>query len=157
MMLSAEQMRLLPDFFAAIPDPRRAQGRRHPLPSVLAIATAATLCGMRGYKAIAAWAKDLKPRARERFRCRREQGIYRVPSESILRDVLIRVDPTALDKACQQWNQAYARDDQSLAVDGKTMRNAKDEQVQGKRQDQRTQRCHAGSRGVRQGANCAPA
>lgn len=31
--------------------------------------------GMRGYKAIAAWAKDLKPRARERFGCRREQGI----------------------------------------------------------------------------------
>jgi hypothetical protein len=52
-MLSAEHMRLLPDFFATIPDPRRAQGRRHPLPSVLAIATAATLCGMRGYKAIA--------------------------------------------------------------------------------------------------------
>lgn len=75
MMPNAEQMRLRPDFFAAIPDPRRAQGRRHPLPSVLAIATAATLCGMRGYKAIAAWAKDLKPRARERFGCRREQGI----------------------------------------------------------------------------------
>jgi hypothetical protein len=128
MMLSAEQMRLLPDFFAAIPDPRRAQGKRHPLPSVLAIATAATLCGMRGYKAIAGWAKDLKPRARERFRCRREQGIYRVPSESIIRDVLIRVDPTALDEACQQWNKSYARDDKSLSVDGKTMRNAKDEQ-----------------------------
>ena len=130
MMLSAEHMRLLPDFFATIPDPRRAQGRRHPLPSVLAIATAATLCGMRGYKAIAAWAKDLKPRARERFRCRREQGAYRVPSESIIRDVLIRVDPTALDEACQQWNKMYARDDQSLSVDGKTMCNAKDEQGQ---------------------------
>ena len=51
-----------------------------------------------------------------------------MPSESILRDVLIRVDPTALDEACQQGNQAYARDDASLAVDGKTMRNAKNEQ-----------------------------
>ena len=74
-MLGSEHLRMLRDFFAALPDPRRAQGRRHPLPSVLAIATAATLCGMRGYKAIAAWAKDLKPRARERFGCRREQGI----------------------------------------------------------------------------------
>lgn len=83
---------------------------------------------MRGYKAIAGGAKDLKPRARERFRCRREKGISRVPSESILRDVLIRVDPTALDEACQQWNKAYARDDERMAVDGKTMRNAKDEQ-----------------------------
>ena len=42
-MLSAEHMRSLPAFFADIPDPRRAQGRRHPLPSVLAIATAAVL------------------------------------------------------------------------------------------------------------------
>ena len=69
-MLSAEQMRSLPDFFAEIPDPRRAQGRRHPLPTVLAIAAGATLCGMRGYKAIADWAKSLGPKARERFGCR---------------------------------------------------------------------------------------
>ncbi len=128
MLLSSEHMRMLPDFFAALPDPRRAQDRRHPLPSVLAIATAATLCGMRGYKAIAAWAKGFKPRARKRLGCRREQGIYRVPSASILRDVLIRVDPTARDEACQQWNQAYARDDARWAADGKTMRNAKNAQ-----------------------------
>lgn len=127
MMLSADHMRMLPDFFATIPDPRRAQGRRHPLPSVLAIATAATLCGMRGYKAIAGWAADLSQRARERFRCRREKGFYRVPSESIIRDVLIRVDPVALDAACQQWNRVHARDDATLAVDGKTMCNAQDE------------------------------
>lgn len=127
MMLTAEQMRTLPDCFADIADPRRGQSRRHPLPTVLAIATAAVLCGMRGYKAIAGWAKDLKPKARERFRCRRESRIYRVPSESIIRDVLIRVDPTAVDRACQRWNEAYARDDPSLAVDGKTMCHAQDE------------------------------
>jgi len=55
-MLSAQHMRALPEFFADIPDPRRGQGRRHPLPVVLAIA-AATLCGMRGYKAISLWAR----------------------------------------------------------------------------------------------------
>ncbi len=42
-MLSAEQMGALPEFFADIPDPRRGQGRRHPLPVVLAIASAAVL------------------------------------------------------------------------------------------------------------------
>jgi hypothetical protein len=127
MMLTAEQMKSLPDFFNDIPDPRRAQGRRHPLPVVLAIATAAVLCGMRGYKAIAGWAKDLSPTARERFRCRRKSG---VPSESIIRDVLIRIDPLQLDKALQKWNALYGQEDQSLAVDGKTMRNAIDEQGQ---------------------------
>ena len=41
MLLTADQMRSLPDFFRDIPDLRRAQGRRHPLPTVLAIAAGA--------------------------------------------------------------------------------------------------------------------
>ena len=46
-------MQSLPHFFKEIPDPRRAQGRRHPLSTVLAIiAAGATLCGMQGYLAI---------------------------------------------------------------------------------------------------------
>ena len=68
-MLSAQQMQSLPNFFADIPDPRRAQGRRHRLASVLAIAAGATLCGMRDYMAISDWAKSLGQNARERFRC----------------------------------------------------------------------------------------
>lgn len=126
-MLSAEQMRSLPAFFADIPDPRRAQGRRHPLPGVLSIATAATLCGMRGYKAIAEWAEDLGQKARARFRCRYRQRRYEVPSESIIRDVLIRVDPDHLDRALQRWNAAFGEADESLAIDGKTLCNAIDE------------------------------
>jgi len=126
-MLTAQQMRTLPDFFNGIPDPRRGEGKRHRLCVVLAIAAGATLCGMRGYKAIAAWAKDLKPKARERFGCRRENKKCIVPSESIIRDVLVRVDPVKLDLALQQWNAAFAKEDQSLAIDGKTMCNAIDE------------------------------
>ncbi|MGB5834888.1 MAG: Druantia anti-phage system protein DruA, partial [Thiohalocapsa sp.] len=44
-MLSVDQVVSLPGLFAEIPDPRRGQGRRHPLPAVLAIAAGATLCG----------------------------------------------------------------------------------------------------------------
>jgi len=127
MKLSAEQMQSLPGFFRPVPDPRRAQGRRHPLASVLAIATAAVLCGARGYKAIADWAKALSPRARARFRCRYRDGHYQLPSGSIIRDVLIRVDPVALDQALQQWNAHYGAREESLAIDGKTLRNAIDE------------------------------
>ena len=127
-MLSAQQMRSLPDFFLDIPDPRRAQGRRHCLPTLLAIACGAILCGMRGYKAIADWAQSLGPKARQRFRCRYENGRYLVPSESIIRNVLIRVAPTHLDRALQGWNQAFGQDDTTLAIDGKTMCNALDAQ-----------------------------
>ena len=121
MMLTAHQMQTLPDFFSDIPDPRRAQGRRHRLATVLAIAAAATLCGMRGYQAIADWAKDLGQRARRRFGCRNVHGTLLVPSLSI-----IRVDPVHLDRALGQWNAAHAQDDESLAIDGKTMCNAID-------------------------------
>ena len=127
-MLSAQHMKSLPHFFADIPDPRRAQGRRHRLSTVLAIATAATLCGMRGYLAISDWAKSLGQKARERFGCRYENRRYVVPSLSVIRDVLIRVDPAQLDSALQGWNQLYGQQDESLAIDGKTMCNAIDDQ-----------------------------
>jgi hypothetical protein len=126
-MLNAEQMRLLPECFKGIPDPRRAQGRRHPLSVVLGIAAGATLCGMRGYKAIAEWAHALGQAARERFGCRRENGRYVVPSESIIRDCLVRVEPGTLDLALNLWNQAWGQHDDALALDGKTMKNALDE------------------------------
>lgn len=127
-MLRAAHMESLPRFFSDITDPRRAQGRRHRLATVLAIAAAATLCGMRGYRAISDWAQNLRPKARARFSCRRENGRYVVPSEFVIRDVLIRIDPEQLDHALQRWNQAYGDQDKTLAIDGKTMCNAIDEQ-----------------------------
>lgn len=127
-MLTADQMRTLPEFFAEIPDPRRRQGRRHSLATILAIATGAILCGMEGYKAISGWAKDLSPKARERFNCRRYQGKRHVPSCTTFRETLIRVDPDALDQALQAWNAQFAQDDEGLAIDGKTMRNAIDDE-----------------------------
>lgn len=127
MKLKADHMHSLPDFFKTIPDPRRAQGRRHSLPTVLAIAAGAILCGMRGYKAISDWANGLGQKARARFGCRREKGLYIVPSESIIRDVLVRVNPDDLDFALRKWNEAWGAQDVGLAIDGKVMCNAVDE------------------------------
>jgi len=50
-----------------------------------------------------------------------------VPSLFTIRDVLIRVDPVSVDRALQRWNQAYGQEDESLAIDGKTMCNAIDD------------------------------
>ena len=124
-MLSADQMLSLFDCFTDIPDPRRGQGRRHPLPTVLAIAAGAILCGMRGYQAISRWAQDLSQQARARFRCRYRDHHYRVPSRTVLREVLTRVDPDALADALQRWNLPHA-DDEALAIDGKTLCHAID-------------------------------
>lgn len=126
LMITADQMRSLPDFFRAIPDPRRTQGRRHHLATVLSIAAGAVLCGRVGFKAMAEWANGLGQKARERFGCRYQKGVFMVPSEYVIRDLLIRVAPEALDQALQQWNAVYGEEDESLAIDGKTMRNAID-------------------------------
>jgi hypothetical protein len=125
-MLSADQMVSLSACFADLPDPRRGQGRRHPLPTVLAIAAGAILCGMRGYQAISRWAQDLSQPARARFRCRYRDHHYRVPSCTVFREVLIRTDPDALSGALLRWNLQYA-DDEALAIDGKTLCQAIDD------------------------------
>ena len=126
-MLTASQMQSLPAFFEKIPAPRTLKGRRHRLSTILAIAAGATLCGMRGYKAISDWAQSLRSKARERFRCRYVKGEFIVPSESIIRNILIRIDPVHLDAALQRWNELYTAVDESLAIDGKTMCNAIDD------------------------------
>src|SRR5437899_6449629 len=85
---------------------------------------------MRGYQAISDGAQSLGQKSRQRFGCRREEGRYVVPSEYVLRNVLIRVTPAHLDQSLQRWNEVYGAGDESLAIDGKTMCNALDEQGQ---------------------------
>ncbi len=127
MMLSTAQERSLPEFFVDITDPRRKQGQRHGLQAVLALAAGAVLCGARTYQEIAEWAEDLSPAARSRFRCRGKGGRYRVPSASIFRDCLVRVDAAELDAALSGWNAVYGEADTTLAIDGKTLKNAIDD------------------------------
>jgi len=79
---------------------------------------------MRGYKAISLWAEDLGQKARARFRCCYRH--YAVPSRAVIREVLTRVDPQALDRALQRWNAQQAATDEGLAIDGKTMCHAID-------------------------------
>ena len=40
---------------------------------------------------------------------------------------MIRVDPDTLDLALQGWNAQFAQDDEGLAIDGKTLCHAIDE------------------------------
>ena len=83
---------------------------------------------MRGYKAISDWADALGRKARERFDCRRENGRYAVPSGYVIRDFPVRMEPGALDRALTGWNEAWGGQDEALAMDGKTMKNAVDEE-----------------------------
>ncbi|MFF2746408.1 transposase family protein [Kitasatospora sp. NPDC058048] len=46
---------------AAVPDPRRAKGRRHPVAFVLALAACAVLAGAKSLAAIAEWPPTRRP------------------------------------------------------------------------------------------------
>jgi len=127
MKLTAKQMLSLYDFFKTIDDSRRAQGKKHQLATILSLAAAAVLCGMRGYKDISLWVQSLGNNARSRFKCRKRNGRYEVPCRTVIRHVLISIDPEQLDRALNAWNAQYGSLDESLAIDGKTMCNAIDD------------------------------
>ena len=52
------------ELFCAVAERRSDQGRDHPVAAVLALAAAATLAGMRGYRAIAGWVADVPAEVR---------------------------------------------------------------------------------------------
>lgn len=101
--LTIKQMKTLLAFFKNIADPRRTQGRRHRLITVIAVA--ATLCGMKGYRSMADWANSLGQSARRKFFCYKKDGKLVVPSEFVIRDVLVRINLQELDAAFAEWNK----------------------------------------------------
>jgi predicted transposase YbfD/YdcC len=126
----ADPPRLLA-YLAAIPDPRRASGRRHPLVAILAIAAAAVLTGARSMAAIAEWAADAPPPVRAALGARRDApDRWTVPCEATIRRTLARVDATALAAVLGAWladrdRPARQQRRRAVAVDGKTLRGAK--------------------------------
>ncbi|MBK9995522.1 MAG: hypothetical protein IPP01_16410 [Saprospiraceae bacterium] len=93
-MLTADQMRILPELFNDIADPRARFGSAPPFVGGAHTAAAATLCGMTGHKAIAGWAQDLGDKKHVRaWVVDVVRAAMSSPCESIIRNVLIRVDP----------------------------------------------------------------
>ncbi len=123
-MIKAEMMSALPDYFADIPDPRGRQGRRYPVATVLALATGAALCGRRGFVDMEEWAEALDQKGRERFRCRYRGRRYHVPCARTIRNVLVCIDPDELDAALARFNADYGLADSTCAIDGETLRSA---------------------------------
>jgi len=123
---------------AQVPDPRRDQGRRHPLAFVLSLAACAVLAGAKSLAAIAEWAADAPPHVLARLGgpCREPDRGPVAPAEATVRRVLQGIDGDALDTAVgsrlaeRERTAGQAENDSdrplpSLAVDGKTVRGAR--------------------------------
>jgi Domain of unknown function (DUF4338)/DDE_Tnp_1-associated/Transposase DDE domain len=113
----------LMELLRTLTDPRKPRGVRHPLVSIVAIATCACLAGARNFEAIAQWGKELSRDALKRLGGTRAVA----PSEKCIRLTLQRLDAVALDRQLGDWlARHHLRSGKALAVDGKTLRGSHD-------------------------------
>ena len=112
----------LADCFRAIPDPRAAGGKRHPLAAILNLVAAAMACGMKSLEAIAEFGRGLSPSQI------RELGFThaRPPCKATLSNVLRRLDLTAAEQQLRLWASQRAGQPLHIALDGKTARGSVD-------------------------------
>ena len=111
------------DLLKTITDPRKPRGVRHPVVSIVAMATCACLSGARSFEAIAQWAATLSRDPLKRLGCKRK----RPPSEPTFRRTLQRLDAPSLDRQIGQWLLTQnILSGKGIAVDGKTVRGARD-------------------------------
>lgn len=119
------------DYLAQVPDFRKARGKRHPLPAVLALACVAMLSGARSESAIADWAAQQGAEWRQRLGLTHPVG----PSQATLSRLFQGIDWRQVDEQVGRWaEQALARlpsppSDQpappeAIALDGKTLRGS---------------------------------
>jgi hypothetical protein len=127
--MDAFASRSLLAFLSEVPDPRSRHGRQHSLSAVLALVCCATLCGARGYTAIAQWAADQEIALMHRLGFTR-----RPPKMGGLRKVLLALDITAFEGALTRWAESLLGDScrherpalQPFSMDGKTARGSSD-------------------------------
>jgi hypothetical protein len=109
-------------------DPRSPKGVRHPITSLVCIATLAVAAGCQGPHAIAEFAKSLNHGQRRRLRCPPRRGTRRqfdVPCERTFERMLKVIDADQLRQVYSNWMAEM--DPQPLKVlhlDGKVLRNA---------------------------------
>jgi hypothetical protein len=112
------------DLLAQVPDPRKRRGRRHPLPGLLAVGIAAVITESRSFAAIGQWAADADADVLAGL------GAARGPAEeSTFRCAFALVSPDVLERVLGAWlhtRAARAGCQLVIAVDGKTVRGAKD-------------------------------
>ena len=122
--MTAARSQYLLDLLAQVPDPRKRRGRRHALAALLAVGIAAVIAGSRSFAAIGQWAADAGPEVLAAL------GAARGPAEeSTFRRTFALVSPDVLDRVLGAWLHTRAMQAGGrlvIAIDGKTVRGAKD-------------------------------
>src|SRR5712691_1829173 len=94
--------------FAQVPDHREPRGRRHPLPAILALATAAMLEGARSLYAIAQWGRLQEPEVVRALGFRRQTtpcvATLHLVFKELVRSETFQ-DATAFETSLKNWAQ----------------------------------------------------
>ena len=119
-------LRSLYDELAALPDHRRAQGRKHTVACVLSVHVLATMANMRGCLAAEQFARSLSQGQLEAIGAWRNPstGMREPVAKSTIHRVVQSVDPDALEAVLNRFAAPRLPLARALAADGKRIRGA---------------------------------
>jgi hypothetical protein len=126
--LKTGAMPSLVERFEQVSEWRKPIGKRHKLPTVLAIIALACLSGVgQGYRAVSRFSKRLTKLQRLALRCwiHPDTGKFHVPSEAVFQRVLQEVPRDQVEKAVLQWQTDLlgpVPDNDAVVIDGKEVR-----------------------------------
>jgi len=112
---------------ADVPDPRRAQGKRYPLPHLLLFTVLALLSGAKSYRGVITFLEQRRPHLNSHFGV----ALKRAPAVNTLRTVLQALPAEALEGAFRRHAEALlpaaaAGERPLIALDGKMLRGSFD-------------------------------
>lgn len=120
-----EGLPLLVEYLRRVPDPRRAQGKRHPLEAILLLVVVATLAGRKHRLGIAEWGRGAQADVQQALGFR----AGKTPAPSTLHEVLRAVDWTAFAAQLRAWSLALLAQldphhEHAFSCDGKSVRGS---------------------------------
>ena len=117
------------EIFHTLPDPRKARGIRHPLPSILALTVLSILAGHSTLEAIAQFGRDHGQALAFALGFRRAK----TPTKSALSKLFRRLDIDSFEAALSRWLLLRQEEHpwQAIAIDGKTLRGTKEGELPG--------------------------
>ena len=126
--VGTQQMPSLFERFNQVADGRKSMGKRHGLPTVMAIVALACLSGVgQGYRAVSRFAKRLTKLQRRALRCwvHPDTGKQQVPSESVFQRVLQQIPCGQIESIAIQWQNDLlgpVPSTDAVVIDGKEVR-----------------------------------
>lgn len=119
----------LMELLEGLHDPRRAQGRRHPLAALLGLAVVAMLAGMTSYEAIVQYGKERGWDFLQHLGFKTRWGLCKATYSRVFR----RIDVADFEARVGRWlrGQLGPGDAPHIAIDGKAARGSRDGETPG--------------------------